>query len=665
MTLDAQTLYQLLPAVHRNRDAENGGALLALIQVIAQQIAVLEDNLAQLYDDQFIETCADWVVPYIGDLVGYRQLNGVTPRISSPRAEVADTIALRRGKGTAATLEKLARDVTGWDVHVVEMMRRLATTAAMSRIRPDAAVFADLRDPTPLEAVGGAFDPASHNAEVRNADIGRGWYNIGNVVLFLWRLQACPATAPARQVDAQRFLFSPHGAPLQLFSAPAPKDPTALATAPWNVGQPLTRLGLAADTARYYGPGGSLFVQGAPLSAVAVCNLSDAAAGAWAHTPAAGAVAIDPVLGRLAFGTAPASPPMVTYHYGFSSDLGGGGYDRASTFQNLSPGVTVPGQQATIQAALNAAATGGTVEVSDSGRYAETLTIALTAPGALIELRAADLMAPFVALGGDFAISGADSAEVTINGLWIDGGRLHVAPDAANKLTRLTLRHCTLTPGISLNPDGSAAQPDAPSLVIETGLDVVIDHCILGGIRVAPGATVTITNSILDAGRPEGVAYAAVDGASGGAPLSLSGCTVIGKVHAAQLPLVSNAIVLAALGAADTWPSPVWADMRSTGCARFSYLPPGARAPRPYCCQPTTDADPRVMQPVFTSQRFGDPGYCQLSDRTPREIREGSEDRSEMGVFQDLSNPQKETNLRLRLREYLRFGLDAALVYVT
>src|SRR6266404_3525836 len=114
MSIDAQTLYNLLPAILRNRDADAGGALQGLIEVIAEQLALLEEDLAQLYDDQFIETCADWAVPYIGELIGYRQLHGATAEISSPRAEVADTIRLRRGKGTAATLETLARDVTGW-----------------------------------------------------------------------------------------------------------------------------------------------------------------------------------------------------------------------------------------------------------------------------------------------------------------------------------------------------------------------------------------------------------------------------------------------------------------------------------------------------------------------------------------------------------------------
>ena len=30
-----------------------------------------------MYDDQFIETCAEWLAPYIGDLIGYRTLHGV------------------------------------------------------------------------------------------------------------------------------------------------------------------------------------------------------------------------------------------------------------------------------------------------------------------------------------------------------------------------------------------------------------------------------------------------------------------------------------------------------------------------------------------------------------------------------------------------------------
>jgi hypothetical protein len=666
MTIDAQTLYELLPAIYRNRDVETGGMLQTLIQVVAEQIVLLEENLAQLYDDQFIETCADWVVPYIGDLIGYRQLHGVTPQISSPRAEVADTIRLRRGKGTASTLETLARDVTGWDAHVVEMARHLVTTQYMNRVRADAAGFSDLRNPEPLERVGGAFDPLAHTVEVRNTASGRGWYNLANVVIFLWRLRAYPVvSAPATEIDAQRFLFSPYGIPIPLFSIPVPKDPNALATTAQNVAQRLSRLALAAATDHFYGADKSIFIQGISHDAVSICNLSDAGGGAWAHTPSPGRVAIDPELGRIAFGTAPVTPPLISYHYGFSGDLGGGTYDRLATFQDLEPIISVPSQRATVQAALDLAVGGGVVEISNSGRYAETIAIHPTGSGALLELRAADQMVPFLTLGGDLLLSGADATEVCLNGLWIAGGRVRIAAGDTNKLERLILRHCTLTPGISRAADGSPAQPDTPSLVIETGVTLTIENCILGGVRIAPDGNVTIVNSIIDATRSDGIAYAGLDGSAAGAPLSISTSTVIGKVHASELQLASNSIFVAGLATGDGWLTPVWADTRSTGCARFCYFPAGSRVPRPYRCQPATGSDLTVTQPVFTSLRFGDPGYCQLSSRTPREIRQGADDGSEMGVFQELSQPQRETNLRVRLDEYLRFGLDAALVYVT
>ena len=72
MNPEAEKLYNLLPALYRIRDAEQGFPLQALCGVIAEEIAVLRENLDQLYDDQFIETCAEWVAPYIGDLIGYR-----------------------------------------------------------------------------------------------------------------------------------------------------------------------------------------------------------------------------------------------------------------------------------------------------------------------------------------------------------------------------------------------------------------------------------------------------------------------------------------------------------------------------------------------------------------------------------------------------------------
>ena len=114
MALDRDALFRLLPAIHRARDAEQGGVLEILLSVLGEQVEVLQENLDQLYDDQFIETCAPWVVPYIGDLVGARGVKSVTGTAFRARAYVANTIGYRRRKGTAAMLEQLARDVTDW-----------------------------------------------------------------------------------------------------------------------------------------------------------------------------------------------------------------------------------------------------------------------------------------------------------------------------------------------------------------------------------------------------------------------------------------------------------------------------------------------------------------------------------------------------------------------
>src|SRR6266568_6423207 len=76
MNKNVDRLYNLLPSVYRQRDAEQQWQLLALLRVIAEQVNIVEADIAQLYENWFIETCQEWVVPYIGDLIGYQTVNG-------------------------------------------------------------------------------------------------------------------------------------------------------------------------------------------------------------------------------------------------------------------------------------------------------------------------------------------------------------------------------------------------------------------------------------------------------------------------------------------------------------------------------------------------------------------------------------------------------------
>jgi hypothetical protein len=679
MHFDTERLYQLLPAVYRIRDEAQGKPLRALLGVIAEQVAVLEENLEQLYDDQFIETCAQWVVPYIGDLLGYRALHGVTPEVSSPRAETANTIAYRRRKGTAAMLEQLARDVTGWHARVVEFFQLLATTQYMNHIRLGNLQSPNLRLWEPLERLNSPFERIAHTVDVRRIDTQRGQYNIPNVGIFLWSLCSYPLTnSPAFEVDERRFLFSPLGNNTHLFtSAQSETEITHLAD-PINAPLPISRRVLDKYRKIYYGSGKSLAIQvndqEIAVDDIVVCDLSDTGPQAWAHMPPDDKYAIDPVHGRVALPGNLQFPATVevTYQYGFSADMGGGEYQRGATldeFDRQEPTIIrVPADQPTIQEALDVLPPdGGVVEIGDTGRYQETPTVQIDTPGA-IELRAANRCRPTLVLDAAMQIAGAAKGAVTLNGLLICAGTGFtddVLVQLGGSLTRLTIQHCTLVPGHALEVGGDPRHRDKPSLIVEAGnVDVTIDHSIIGGLRLAPGAPMQISDSIVDAIEETAVAVAAPDGSGAAGALKVENSTLIGKVHTTLLE-ASNTIFLAELSEGDTWTAPVRAQRKQAGCVRFSYLPMSASVPRRYYCQPHAAGPEARLRPQFASLRYGEPGYGRLSQGCAREIRAGADDESEMGAFHKLYQPQRETNLRVRLNEYLRIGLEAGIFYAT
>ena len=679
MSFDSQQLWELLPAIYRIRDDDAGpnrGALRALVDVIGEQVAILENDIDQLYDDQFIETCADWVAPYIGDVIGYRTLYGLTDKIGSPRAEVANTIAYRRRKGTASILEQLARDVTGWDARVVEFFQRLATTQYVNHVRRSNVVWVDMRRSAVLAAIGSAFDSATHTLDVRSIAKRRGTHNIPNVGIYLWRLQEYRIVdAPAvKLIDAssdRRYLFHQTGADAPLFSHAIAEDTITHIATRENVAAPITRRELWDRPEAFYPSSVEVVLDDTKLpgSAIRACDLSDVG-GAWAYD-SPDTVLIDPVLGRLVVPPAltvngrglATSNPVVTFHYGFPADLGGGPYPRLATFaEDLDLVVAVTSPES-IAAALGTLGGSGVIEVHGNGRFNEALTIA-TADGARIEVRAAEGVRPTMVLPSDLSVSLANDAELTLNGFLFTGAALRVS--AGTGRGRLRLRHCTLIPGIRLRTDGTPEHPDTPSIIVESGtVTVELDHCIVGGIRADANATIVIADSIVDATESTGVAYAALDGESAGGELQVIASTVIGKIHARILRLVSNSILDARLASSDTWIAAVLAERRQEGCVRFSYLPPSSKVPRRHRCVPESSADASRVRPQFTAQRYGEPAYLQLSGRSPIEIRTGADDESEMGAYHGVFAPQRETNLQIRLEEYLRFGLEAGVFEAT
>jgi hypothetical protein len=123
----AAKLWALLPEVYRSEDSlvlDQPGPLQELLARIAVQVAVVRRSLDRLWEDQSIESCDDWVIPYIAALVDTNLVPAMDAR--GQRLDVANTINYRRRKGTLGLVEQLAADVTGWECRAVEFFRTLA-----------------------------------------------------------------------------------------------------------------------------------------------------------------------------------------------------------------------------------------------------------------------------------------------------------------------------------------------------------------------------------------------------------------------------------------------------------------------------------------------------------------------------------------------------------
>jgi hypothetical protein len=740
-TRSPDRLYDLLPALYREQDADEGYVLRALLRIVAGRVEQVEDDVAQLWNDLFIETCRTWAIPYIGDLVSnnllydasrmrrddtasqlFTDLNGpdLRPRVAvRTRADVANTIFYRRRKGTPTMLEGLARDVTGWPAHLVEFFELLGWTQNLEHRRPQAAWF-DVRSLERDERVDGPFDEASHSVDVRRIAQFDGWHSIKNVGFFLWRLRAFPlAGIPARAADAPwRLRYSPLGNDAPLFAVGRGEgDDLALATE-LDVQAPIRRATFARDLAQnaappavvtdLYGAGRSLAItrNGAELPpAAVVCRRLVP----WPAAQPVGAIAaVDVEAGRLAlgagFGDATTSVD-VSFAYGFPAELGGGPYERhawlvdprvdaATTIRFRVASTPVSGPpptHASLTAALADWAIAGrpdaVVSIADSQTYALPATIELSDVAWLV-IEAEDEQRPLLQTAATGlaidspAVPPTDPeqrGELTLSGVVVEGF-LQITGD----LRRLRLLHSTLVPGRSIAVEAPVAA--GPGIVVDatrpTGsrinarLRVELAFSIVGPV-VCPdeAAGVWLLDSIVD-----GLDGAAVEGPGGepAAPLQVERSTILGEVAARSLEASETIFT-------DT----VEIERKQAGCVRFSYVPRGSHTPRRHRCQPDLGirkaldeglaANPALtpaekdairayvagwLRPSFTTRQYGRPAYCQLRLTSPADIRTGAEDGSEMGVYCHVKQAQRESNLRIRLEEYLPFGLEPGVIYV-
>jgi len=531
-------LYELLPALYRLRDAERGFPLREVLEIISAQADIIKQNIDGLWDDVFVETCADWVIPYIGDLVGNTPLHEVAAR---RRADVAKTIYYRRRKATLPMLEELARDVTGWHAHAVTFFELLGWTQNLNHLRFQEAPVHDVRDPIVFDRVGtvnlrnmdaldrlnGPFDIICHTVEVRPISRTEGWYDIPKIGFFLWRLRHYPlAGVTAGQASVPHgYHFSPLGNPAPLFTDPEREaDPTGLATE-IHVPGPIRPVAFHFSPGDYYGPDRSFVIYRGPqvdpnrlvpLSEIMCKDLRST----W-EAPPGNKVAVDVRLGRLAFapGEEPADGVTVSYNYGFSAGMGGGPYDRQRPAPRPDqPAPTGPDTVADPEAldvlisvptaGINTLAdalgrwdqaahpTKAVIQIEDNRTYEEGLTINMVAGDELV-IQTENSHRP--TLIGDVTVTGGgQDTRLALNGLLISGG-LHLQ---GSSLEELSVAHCTLVPGRSLGEDGRPLEPESPGVTVDAGNDrlkVEVDHSIVGSLRLpAEIANLRVRDSIID-----------------------------------------------------------------------------------------------------------------------------------------------------------------------
>ncbi len=736
MNTNPDRLYDLLPVIHRMRDAEQGFVLKALLRVIAEQVNIVEDDITRMYDNWFIETAESWVVPYIGDLIGYRPVHEAGEpgdpktvqgearnRILIPRREVARTLHYRRRKGTLALLETLAQDVAGWPARAVEFFKLLGWTQNINHQHLNRARTVDVRDGGALDLLNGPFDKIGHTADVRSIESGRtrGRYNIPSVGVFVWRLKPYSVTGtPAYCVEEAGphcYTFSVLGADTPLFIKPErEKTPTHIADE-LNVPARIRRRAFEDSPGDYYGEGKSLAIRVAdkpvPMDSLQIADLSD-----WQYIPPHDRVAVDPVLGRIVFPPSqlPKKNVHVFYHYAFSADMGGGEYTRP-VIEPPSRALYRVGHNERfkhIGDALNQWRSekpqDAVIEIADSGVYVEPISIVLEKHCSL-QLRAANTFRPVIRLldwqtdiPDALTVAVDTGSRFTLDGLLITGRSVHIraieeasTPADAEKKeaaaipskrvcpAEVDIRHCTLVPGWGLHHDCQPNRPAEPSLeLFNVRARVAIEHTILGSIQVnedqvhSEPIPIRLCDSLLDATSSGREAIGSPGRPVAHAVASFLRCTVFGIVEIHAIELAENSIFNDCVNVA----------RRQLGCMRFCYVPFHCRTPRRFNCQPDLVARPlleafsqgtisemerdrrlqierqRVM-PQFTHRHYGMPGYGQLSDTCAIEIRRGAGDESEMGVFHDLYNPQREANLRARLDEYTPAGMEAGIIKET
>lgn len=689
----AAKLWHLIPAVYRALDSDPSapGPLQEIVNRVAMQAAVLRRSIDRLWEDQSIETCDDWIIPYIGDLVATQLVACLDP--AGQRRDVAKTIYYRRRKGTVGLLEELASDIASRDARIVEFFRHLGRTrhsfdppialppkAGGGGGPPPMVIegligastgtpmggYADLRNVYGASRTGSAFDEYFYSADFRRGRQSLGWYNIPKIGAFVWWLKtyAVPPSTPVPYAACANpvFTFDPTGREVPLF-APMRRDSDVfgekwISADEWQLPVAIDRLLFDRERDHLY-PDALAVLEG-DMPPYLLVPLDDPD-----NPPPIGAT-IRPEIARFYMrGNAPSGGEVhVRYHYGFGSEIGAGPYDQRLGGTPLPdrpvPVTIVSGGDPALGNAAAALGAQGTLMITDS------LTYAL--PGDLGGVSAVlvqgdngqrPVIRAVAAARPQWTITGTAGATLVLQGIHLVGADLVLSGEFAS----VKIRCATLDPGNS----GATLDPPAPFAAAADGqtlwptrlfveakvAELDISQSITGPIVTRNGGGIellTVTDSIVQA-LPETLgaltppAISTVSGETRLTRTTILGPLAVHRLDASECILDDVAV----------------AEDAQHGCIRFSAYATGSVVHQPYESVTVAPA-----APLFRARAFGRPDFARLSEnvdtailtgRDGASIVAGAENGSEMGAYCREKIPLKRRGLNQKFAEFMPIGL--------
>ena len=337
---------------------------------------------------------------------------------------------------------------------------------------------------------------------------------------------------------------------------------------------------------------------------------------------------------------------FVTYNYGFAGPCGAGFYERHIPTDKPAPKI-VTDRKIRMTDILDIPDP-QVLQINDSLTYKIEGDLE---PVRDFTIQAKNYERPFIALDKNctFSTGANNDSKFVMDGLWI-GSLPKQGPFTIKfkgDFESIVIRNCTFDPG-GKNGQGDILHPVA--IELEGNVEnFCIENSILSSILINGSSlldeSLCISDSILQSGN-----NAAIRVSTGITKIQRT--TVLGDVVVHRL-YSSDSIMTGLVIVTDN----------QHGCFRFSAAPAASILPGPYESLLFDIMDSTDYW--FTSEIFGHPGFGQLSVAAPKVLYRGGENGAEMGAFNNLINAIKLDGLKIKIEEYMPFGLIPAFIKET